>query len=82
MKNTFVKNALKLLILETLMFESFHERLITGQISLSPSARTGPAGGPGSRKGSGTLSGGGDTISDSDSLPATTGTSLLDVRYF
>ena len=78
------KTALRQIVLETLMFESYFERLSSGQISLSPTSRgvghSGSGGGQ-SRKGSGTMSGGADTLSDTDSQPPTAGTSLLDVRY-
>ena len=37
-----IKSSLKLLILETLMFESYYDRLMSGQVSLTP---TDPSGG-------------------------------------
>jgi hypothetical protein len=74
------KASLSLLVLETLMFESFHDRLVSGQISLTPTSHSsGGGGGSGGRKGSGSLSA--DTTSDTDSQPPTTGTSLLDVSH-
>lgn len=69
--------SLRLLILETIMFESYHERLLSGQVSLTPTDDSAASGG--SRKGSGPVIS--DTTSETDSQPATTGTSLLDVSH-
>ena len=67
-----VRTSLRLLVLETLMFESYHERLQAGQVALAaPSDKDGS----GSRKGSGTMFS--DSTSETDSQPPTAGTSLL-----